>query len=161
MRFSIFICTAVLLFSTNASFAGDTAANFVLGKNSKGKNVTLQSYKGRVVYLDFWASWCPPCLKSFPWMNEMQNRYGKKGLKVIAVNMDQDRQAAKDFLSKQPADFHILYDPKGKIAEQYNVQAMPSAYFIDKQGNISREKKGFKLKDTDELEHYIQSLLGQ
>lgn len=94
-------------------------------------------------------------------MNDMQHRYGKQGFKIIAINMDQDRNDAKAFLETQPVNFHILYDPEGKIAEQFGVQAMPTAYFIDKKGYISKEKKGFKLKDKESLEAYIQTLLRQ
>lgn len=139
----------------------ELAPNFVLGKNKKQQTITLKHYRGKVVYVDFWASWCPPCLNSFPWMNEMQSRYGKQGFKIVAINMDQDREEAKAFLKTQPANFHILYDPEGKIAEKYGVQAMPTAYFIDKKGRVSKEKKGFKLKDQEAMEAYVQTLLSQ
>jgi len=148
----------IFLLSPNA-FAFEKAPDFVLGKTASKKTVYLSSYKGRVVYLDFWASWCVPCLKSFPWMNEMHNKYKNKGVKIFAVNMDENREDAKQFLKDNPVDFPILYDPEGKIAEQYGVQAMPSSYFIDKKGNLAKTKLGFKLKDTEKMEQVIKSLL--
>jgi len=79
---------------------------------SDGKNarVTLESLRGKVVYLDFWASWCPPCRKSFPWMAEMQDKYKSQGLAVVAVGMDMDISLAREFLDSQRINFRIGYD---------------------------------------------------
>ena len=154
---TVLLSTVVALSTT--VFADDKAPDFILGKTAKNQTVYLSSYKGRVVYLDFWASWCVPCLKSFPWMNEMHNRYKKNGLKILAVNVDEQKDEAKKFLKDHPADFTVIYDFEAKIAEKYEVKAMPSSYFIDRKGNIVKTKLGFKIKDTDEMEQVIQSLL--
>ncbi len=71
-------------------------------------------YAGRIVYLDFWASWCPPCLQSFPWMAQITERYAARGLAVVAVNLDRDRGAADRFLSRAAPTFEIVFDPKGR-----------------------------------------------
>ena len=133
------------------------APDFELPTDS-GK-VNLSSLKNNVVYLDFWASWCGPCRKSFPWMNTMNNRYSDKGLKIIAVNLDKDRSLAKKFLKKIPADFTIAYDPEGDIAEKYNVQGMPSSYIIDRQGRLVKVHMGFRSEDTSALENLLRITL--
>ena len=121
--------------------------------------VNLAAYRGRAVYLDFWASWCVPCRKSFPWMNEMKERYARKGLSIIAINLDDSQEAAKDFLSKVPAQFTIVYDPQGKVAEAYNLKVMPSSFLIDRHGRIISQHAGFQTKSKDEMEKQIQQLL--
>jgi cytochrome c biogenesis protein CcmG, thiol:disulfide interchange protein DsbE len=120
--------------------------------------VKLSAYRGKVVYVDFWASWCGPCRKSFPWMNEMQEKYGNK-IKIIAVNLDQDRAEADKFLQQNPPKFTIAFDPEGKTAETYKVKAMPSSYLIDSSGRLVSSHAGFRVQDKDELEKLIEQMI--
>lgn len=103
----------------------------------------LSKYKGKVVYLDFWASWCTPCHLSFPWMNDMQQTYGGEGLTVIAVDLDRDRHAADEFLAESRGGLNIVYDPKGDIARQFNFKDMPTAILIGRDGRIRATHSGF------------------
>ena len=119
----------------------------------------LQSFAGKVVLVDFWASWCSPCLQSFPWMNELQQRHSKDGFVVVAVNMDQDRALADAFLKKPPVDFHIEYDAQGTLARQFGVQAMPTSFLIDRNGNVRLRHRGFRDKERAGREDEIQQLL--
>ena len=121
--------------------------------------VSLQKYRNQVVFVDFWASWCVPCKYSFPWMNEMQERYGKDGLKVIGINVDKDKAMAKKFLEHVPATFDIAYDPEGEIADLYSLKVMPSSYLIDRDGNLVHAHKGFKTSDGSRMEDMIRKLL--
>ena len=121
----------------------------------------LDSLKGQVVYLDFWASWCAPCKKSFPWLNEIHAKYEKQGFKVVAVNLDKDKALAQKFLKHHPAKFVIGYDPEGKIASQLKVQGMPSSFLIDRKGNIVASHVGFKKKNIKSLEAEIEKLLSK
>jgi len=123
--------------------------------------IVLSDLHGKVVYLDFWASWCVPCKKSFPWFNEMQERYKKLGLVIVAVNMDQEREDVEKFLDKYPADFLIAYDPNGEVATKYNVVGMPSSYLIDRNGELSLAHLGFREKDKETLQSAIEKLLHQ
>ena len=123
--------------------------------------IMLSDLQGKVVYLDFWASWCVPCKKSFPWFNEMQERYKKQGLVIVAVNMDQERADVEKFLAKYPADFVIAYDPHGEVATRYNVVGMPSSYLISRTGDLSLTHLGFREKDKDSLQTAIEELLRQ
>lgn len=119
----------------------------------------LAQYKNKVVYLDFWASWCGPCRKSFPWLNDIESKYKKQGLVVIGVNLDTELDLAKQFLKEVPANFRVFSDPDGKLAEKYKLIGMPSSFVIDGKGKIRHRHVGFKKNKTDEYEASIQSLL--
>jgi thiol-disulfide isomerase/thioredoxin len=121
----------------------------------------LGEIHGRVVWVDFWASWCAPCRRSFPWMNRMYHKYSRQGLQIIAVNLDSDRKAADRFLRETPADFAVKFDPDGKLATEFDVQAMPSSYLLDASGNVLQRHFGFKLANTQEYEAQIEKALAE
>ena len=165
--FKLFSLFAVLLFSF-LNMTSVCVAQVVIDQAAPDvelqvpeQSVRLHALQGQVVYIDFWASWCGPCRKSFPWMNDIQNRYRSKGLKIIAVNVDSDSQLARAFLQEHPAKFDIAYDAKGQLASQFGVSVMPSSYLIDRQGKVVFVHKGFLEKDTAELERRIQSVLAK
>jgi thiol-disulfide isomerase/thioredoxin len=114
---------------------------------------------GQVLYLDFWASWCVPCRKSFPWMSSMQAKYRDQGLRVVAVNLDRRRKAAEDFLDKTDPDLSIIYDPKGQLARRVGLEAMPTSFIFDRQGKLQRANLGFSTEDTLDIEQFIGTLL--
>ena len=107
-----------------------------IAPTAHAEGLDLGTYKGKVVYLDFWASWCNPCRLSFPWMNEIQEMAGRKGLVIIAVNVDRDRELADDFLLTSPAQFKVVYDPEGKIASTYDFKDMPTSVLIGRDGKV-------------------------
>jgi cytochrome c biogenesis protein CcmG/thiol:disulfide interchange protein DsbE len=119
----------------------------------------LEPVAGKVVWVDFWASWCVPCRRSFPWLNTMQRAYGPAGLQIIAVNLDKDRALADDFLAEVPAEFSLRFDPAGDLAKEFGVQAMPSSFLIDADGNVLASHFGFKTADTAEYEQAIKAAL--
>jgi peroxiredoxin len=128
-------------------------------QGDSNKTISLASYRGKVVYVDFWASWCTPCKQSFPWMNEIQQRYRHRGLEIIAINLDSEKSDADNFLKKVRTDFTIAYDPSGKIAEKYHVQVMPSSYLISKNGDVVHLHRGFKAGDRQNMERKITEAL--
>jgi len=128
---------------------------------STGESLQLDEYEGKVVMLDFWASWCVPCRRSFPWMNEMQQNYADRGLVVIAVNLDNNSDDAAKFLQEYPAKFKILYDTDKKLAREFEVQAMPSSYLIGRDGKLADRHLGFKVKQQHEYEAAILKALEQ
>ncbi|MFT6899336.1 MAG: thiol-disulfide isomerase/thioredoxin [Paraglaciecola sp.] len=144
----------LFLLLTSLSSVASPAPDFTLPLD--GQAVQLSELKGHVVYVDFWASWCKPCRKSFPWMNQISQQYADQGLVVVAVNLDADAELAARFLQKVPADFPITYDPQGELAEQYQIIGMPSSYFIDKKGEIRFTHKGFF---SAQQAHYEQQLI--
>ena len=119
----------------------------------------LAAHKGKVIYVDFWASWCGPCKQSFPWMNAMQDKYGSKGLQVIAVNVDGKRADADRFLGKIPATFQVVFDAAGESARRYGVKSMPSSFLIDRSGRVSYLHAGFRDEDRTDLEAKINAAL--
>jgi thiol-disulfide isomerase/thioredoxin len=122
---------------------------------------SMQQLEGKVVLVDFWASWCAPCRKSFPWLNSMQQHYGPQGLLVLAINEDTERSDAERFLQRVPADFAVLYDHAGALAEQYQLMGMPGSFLIDKKGQIRYRHLGFKQADIAGYETQIRQLLAE
>jgi cytochrome c biogenesis protein CcmG/thiol:disulfide interchange protein DsbE len=122
--------------------------------------VSLAQYQGKLVYVDFWASWCGPCRQSFPWMNEMQAKYGARGLQIVAINLDAKNDDARGFLAAVPAQFTIAFDPTGAVPKSYGLKGMPSSYLIGKDGKLVFEHMGFNQNDKAALEKAIDEQLG-
>ena len=122
-------------------------------------SLNLDAYKGKVVYVDFWASWCPPCVKSFPFLNELEHELKEQGLHVIGVNLDEKVADAQAFLASHPVDFSIVADPSKQCAKSFEVMAMPTSYLIDRKGNIRHIHRGFRSGETEELRALISQLL--
>jgi cytochrome c biogenesis protein CcmG/thiol:disulfide interchange protein DsbE len=122
-------------------------------------DVDSDSLHAKVLLVDFWASWCVPCRRSFPWLAAMHTRYGEKGLVVVAVNLDKDRAAAEGFLARYPAPFRVGFDPQGKTAEAYRVNGMPSTYLVGSEGTVLLSHAGFDDKSAAMFEDRIARLL--
>ena len=121
----------------------------------------LEEHRGHVVYVDFWASWCQPCRKSFPWLEKMHERYADQGLDVVAINLDKERRKATAFLEKFPASFEVRYDPQGLAAQAFGVEAMPSAFLFDREGKQVATYQGFHEKESAAVEATVAKLLAQ
>ncbi len=147
---------SLLLYASNVT-AEEKARRFRL-PGTEGV-VDLAQFRGKVVYLDFWASWCLPCRKSFPWMNMIQARYKDKGFEVIAITLDESPDDATAFLRKYPAAFTVAFDRKGKVAEGYGLKVMPTSYLIDKRGYIVETYEGFNKSLKKKAETAIEQLV--
>lgn len=121
----------------------------------------LARYRGSVVYLDFWASWCGPCLKSFPWLAALYERRREDGLVVVAVNLDRERAAADRFLQKHPVPFPVVYDPQGKLATAWDIEVMPTSFLLDRDGKPRHDHQGFREADAARIEAEIDALLAE
>lgn len=121
----------------------------------------LSDLKNKVIYVDFWASWCSPCRRSFPWMNELLQKYEDQGLVVIAVNVDKEKALADEFLRQVPANFSIIFDQNGEIARTYEVLGMPSSYLIDRSGKIRYVHTGYYQDKQSKYEQELKSLLNE
>jgi thiol-disulfide isomerase/thioredoxin len=119
----------------------------------------VERYHGRVVLLDFWASWCGPCRESFPWMAEMAQRHGADGLVVVAVNLDEERSAAESFLGAFEWPFEIVFDPGGHLARSFDLQGMPTTLLWDREGRLVERREGFHAADADAHERALVAAL--
>ena len=138
----------ISLFVTSNSFA-----------NSQTEfNQAISAHQGKVIYVDFWASWCIPCKKSFPWLNKLQTQYGDKGFTVVSVNLDAKRKHANKFLANYPANFPVIYDATGLLAKKYQLKGMPSSFLVDKSGNIVSTHIGFSEDKKTQYEQEIIAL---
>lgn len=123
--------------------------------------VALHDGKARLTYIDFWASWCGPCRKSMPWMNQMQQKFGPKGLRIVAVNLDAQREDATRFLQEVPARVQLGFDPAGDTARRFGVQAMPTSVLVGADGKVLEVHRGFRDGDPAALEARFAALLAQ
>lgn len=135
------------------------APNCALTAFDNVQNYDLQQFKGQVLYVDFWASWCAPCAKSFPFLNNLETDFQKRGLKIVAINMDEELDAGKKFLTLHPANFTVALDPGKQCAPAFDVQAMPSSYLVDRKGVIRKMSMGFKQAEAEQLRTTIEQLL--
>lgn len=157
----LFLAFLILCFSTSvfAISEGDMAPNFKLRNLQTGKIESLRKYRGKVVYLDFWASWCGPCRQSLPLLNDLRSKLKRKGFEVVAVNLDENTADAKGFLDQFPVQYPILLDAKGRVPEKYELPGMPTSFLIDKKGRIQKIHVGFKTKDMETIRKDVIALL--
>lgn len=139
---------------------GETAPAFRL-LTADGTAISLEALRGQVVYVDFWASWCGPCKRSFPWMNELEARLRGRGFSVVAINVDKQRTDAQRFLATTPASFTVVYDAAGTSPAAYSVKGMPSSYLVDRAGRVVHVESGFRDDAKAALEARIVALLNQ
>ncbi|MDP1558995.1 MAG: TlpA disulfide reductase family protein [Nitrosomonas sp.] len=142
-----------------AALSDKTAPSCTLTELDGAPVHNLQELQGQVVYVDFWASWCPPCVRSFPFLNQLAHDLKDQGLRVVGVNLDENLADAEKFLVKYPADFSIVTDPGKQCAKDFNVIAMPSSYLIDRKGVIRHIHQGFRVGEVQALRHMIEQLL--
>ncbi|MDP9012400.1 MAG: TlpA family protein disulfide reductase [Pseudomonadota bacterium] len=133
----------------------------ILCSMAQAADLDLTPYRGKVVYVDFWASWCAPCKQSFPWLDNLVREYGPQNFVVIGVNVDKDRDRAARFLNETRADFPIVYDPKGELATAYKVTGMPSGILIDRSGQVRFQHAGFSEKQKGLYEEQLHTLLAE
>jgi len=158
MRIQSLLLAVLMSCSVLATEVGKPAPALI-ATDAAGHAVDLASLRGKVIYLDFWASWCGPCRKSFPWMNSLAQRHAKAGLVVVAVNVDTDREAANEFLKANPAKFTVVYDPKGESPQAYGVIGMPTSYLIDRDGVLRMAHAGFNDRSATELDAAVAAAL--
>ncbi len=121
--------------------------------------IKLDELMGKVVYLDFWASWCKPCVKSFPWMKKIKKNYQALDFEVLAISLDKERKLADAFLDKMQVNFLVGFDPEGVTATSYQLRGMPSSFLIGRDGKIYATHIGFRDKDKVKIEQAIKQLL--
>jgi peroxiredoxin len=163
-RLLVSLCAALAFTPIQTIIAaeiGSKAPDCALTKINDKQPYDLQQFQGEVLYVDFWSSWCPPCAKSIPFLNELDRDLKNSGLQVIGVNMDQAPEDAKAFLAKYPANFTVVSDANETCAKGFDVQAMPSSYLIDRNGVIRHIHLGFRDGEAKELRVLAEQLLAE
>jgi thiol-disulfide isomerase/thioredoxin len=134
---------ALALFASWLTAASPKLAPNVTLQSAEGAPVQLAAHKGKVLLIDFWASWCVPCKTSFPALDAIYQEYQPRGLEVLAVNLDEQRKNADVFLAAHPHRMTVLFDPKGAAPSAFGVKGMPSSFLIDKTGAIRFTHMGY------------------
>jgi len=134
------------------------APNFTL-KSMSGKNLKLSEMAGNVVLINFWASWCGPCREEMPLLNALHKKYAPLGFTVLGVNVEEQLDGARGFLSNVPVDFPILLDNTNKVSKQYKVVAMPTTVFVDRDGNMRYLHEGYKPGDEKKYRQMVKKLV--
>jgi thiol-disulfide isomerase/thioredoxin len=144
MQAGVLVLSVAFAALAQAEALTGAAPDFTLKSNQGGKNLRLEDYRGQVVMLNFWASWCGPCRQEFPLMDEIYKKYEKLGFTILAVNVDENSDDANGFLEDVPVSFPVLYDNESRISELYSVDAMPTTVMIDRDGNKRFLHRGYK-----------------
>ena len=138
--------------------AGAPAPAFQLASNS-GKTVNLDSLKGQIVLVNFWASWCGPCRKEMPILEQLNRQFHNKGVTLIGVNVEPDSAAAADWLKATPVSFPILFDTDSKVSKLYQVEGMPNTVILDRKGNVRYIHRGYQPGAENEYLDQIRALI--
>jgi peroxiredoxin len=157
----IAVRTAALLAVTLPAFAISTSApapQFSLAARG-GKTINLAQYKGQVVMINFWATWCAPCRKEMPILESIYKKYNKMGFTLIGVNVEPDAKPAEDWLKATPVSFPILFDTKSEVSKMYGVSGMPTTVIVDRKGNVRFVHVAYKPGDENEYQDSIRKLV--
>lgn len=138
---------------------GEPAPRFAAPLLDGGGTLDLTEYRGKVVFLDFWASWCPPCVTSLPLLDDLRKEFPATDFQVLAINLDKDTARAKRFLAKRGIGYPSASDPDGRIPEQFGLETMPTSYLIDRKGVVRLVHEGFRKSDIDTLRKEIRALV--
>lgn len=147
--------------SATALGVGESAPAFTAPSLTSNSNVKLSAYRGKVVLVDFWASWCPPCRESLPQFENLRQELAGSPFEVVAINVDENPDDGRQFLSTHPVTYPVVMDKDGKIPEKYEVPGMPTSYLLDKNGVVQYVHVAFKDGDLEKIKAEIQKLLAQ
>jgi peroxiredoxin len=127
--------------------------------SSAGKPVALSEFKGQIVLLNFWASWCGPCRQEMPILEQLNRQYHAKGVALLGVNVEPDSAAATNWLKATPVTFPILFDTDSKVSQLYSVQGMPNTVIVDRKGVVRYIHRGYNAGAENEYLDQIRSLI--
>ena len=156
-------CAALLVLVGNGSIAssglaGQTAPDFAL-KSATGENLRLSEYRGDVVMINFWATWCGPCRQEMPLLDDLYNRYQRVGFNLLGVNIDDDSGRAMQMYEELGVSFPVLFDEKKEVSKLYQVEAMPVTILVDRHGTVRHVHLGYKPGYEEKYLTEIRALL--
>ena len=156
--FALLLCIFAATSLASSGLEGQAAPDFAL-KSSTGENLRLSEYRGDVVMVNFWATWCGPCRQEMPLLDELYNRYQRVGFNLLGVNIDDDSRRAMQMVEELGVDFPVLFDARKEVSKLYDVDAMPVTVIIDRQGTVRYVHQGYKPGYEDMYLDQIRSLL--
>ena len=156
---AIVISVSILAFSyvSFAKIRSEAAPDFVL-KSATGKNIRLSELKGRVIMLNFWATWCGPCAEEIPYLNKLHDSLDPYDFELLGINLDEDQSKAMHLANKLDMNFPILFDVQKDVSKSFSVDAMPTTIIIDRSGKIRHVNRGFKKGYEKRYYEQIQAL---
>jgi peroxiredoxin len=159
-KFLAGLALTVLAMSSLAAsdLTGKPAPDFAL-KSSTGANQRLSEYRGDVVMINFWATWCGPCRQEMPLLDQLYSRYQRVGFSLLGVNIDDDSSRAMDMIHELGVSFPVLFDARKEVSKLYDVDAMPVTVLVDREGNVRHVHKGYKPGYEQMYLDQIRSLL--
>ncbi|MEM0910066.1 MAG: TlpA disulfide reductase family protein [Pseudomonadota bacterium] len=159
MKSKVFALTTLLLGALSAqTSAAEMAEDFVLKSKDSG-NMRLSDQRGNIVMINFWASWCGPCREELPLMEDLYQEYQDLGFEILAVNVDDQESKADVLLNDIEVSFPVLYDTSGEVSQLYNVSAMPTTVFVDRDGLQRILHPGYRAGDEVKYEKAIKMLV--
>lgn len=157
-KFLLLVMLFVLVPLVHAEQASGPAPDFTL-KSRSGENIKLSEYRGDVVMINFWASWCAPCRQEMPLLEELYKKYSDLGFTLLAVNVEEDSSKADELLKDIPVTFPVLFDNTNKVTKLYNVIAMPSTVIVDRDGNMRYLHRGYLPGYEKEYQKQVKELI--
>jgi thiol-disulfide isomerase/thioredoxin len=159
MRAKSLKALCLILFLVQSVTAAEPALLFSGITLNTGQQINLSDYRGKVVLVDFWASWCPPCLLSLPAYDQMRKEIGSGEFEIIAINVDENTEDGLEFIKDHPVSYPVLADPEGDIGIPYGIRTLPRSFLLDRDGQIIASYKSFKAGDEIKLKQAIKELL--
>ena len=157
-KLGLLALTTVIL-ATTANAAGDPPAPAFSLPARGGSTIDLAQFKGQVVMINFWASWCGPCRQEMPLLESMYKKYKPLGFTLLGVNVEPEQKDAETFLKQTPVSFPVLFDAKSQVSGLYNVQGMPTTIFIDRKGTVRLVHQSYKPGDENLYMDQIRTLI--
>ncbi len=158
LKFFVFSCISVSTFLANASSMEGPAFDFTL-KSRSGENVRLAELRGQVILINFWASWCAPCRKELPKLEDLHQKYKDLGVTILGINIDENPELSKKILKDVTVTFPVLFDTDSSVSGQYEIAAMPSTFLVDKHGNFRFRHNGYLDGYEHKYDKQIKKLL--
>ncbi len=160
---------AIALIASSASGAsatrvlqpGDTAPAFTLPALAERRLISLEEFHGKVVYLEFWSSWCAPCRESFPQLDALRERLPREEFEVIGINLEHSADDARRFLKKHPVTFPVVSDAALSLKGRYGVSVMPTSFLIDREGVVRAAHRGWIVDDLDAMAEQVTALVDE
>ena len=159
LLFSLVLKLSIFAVTVHAEHLEQASASCQLTTLDGKPTYDLQELKGKVVYMDFWASWCPPCVKSLRCLHLLEHDLKDKGLRVVGIKKKKKIADAQAFLADNPVEFSIVADSSKQCAKVFELMAMPTSYLIDKKGNVRHIHQGFRADESQQLRSLITQLL--